>query len=239
MGRLGYGLFRAVLSLGAGGQYRRLLRMADLLSSRRRRQPVPDTVFRPARETPSSSACICSMSPSARSISARSSRPPRTETAMESVRIADLEAFGYPVPFKTTFRGEPVRVRLDANNHWRTAEACTAHMKALPGEIFAIEEPLQAGDFAGLARVADELGVRIILDESLLRVDQLDSLDGTDRWIVNVRVSKMGGLNRSPARSGRHRGSASGRDEHPHPGRLDGDERGEAAPRVQRGRLRH
>lgn len=95
--------------------------------------------------------------------------------------------------------GEPVRVRLDANNHWRTAEACTAHMKALPGEIFAIEEPLQAGDFAGLARVADELGVRIILDESLLRVDQLDSLDGTDRWIVNVRVSKMGGLNRSLA----------------------------------------
>ena len=92
----------------------------------------------------------------------------------------------------------PARVRLDANNLWTAAADCISHMAALPGQIFAIEEPLQPGDLAGLAQVAGEAGTRIILDESILRVDQLRALDG-DRWVANVRVSKMGGLNRSLA----------------------------------------
>ena len=92
----------------------------------------------------------------------------------------------------------PARVRLDANNLWTAAADCLSHMAALPGQIFAIEEPLQPGDLTGLAQIAGEAGTRVILDESILRVDQLQSLDG-DRWIANVRVSKMGGLNRSLA----------------------------------------
>jgi L-alanine-DL-glutamate epimerase-like enolase superfamily enzyme len=47
-------------------------------------------------------------------------------------------------------------------------------------------------------RLASALDTQIILDESLLRADQLDQLsDSADRWIVNLRVSKMGGLLRS------------------------------------------
>ena len=92
----------------------------------------------------------------------------------------------------------PARVRLDANNLWTAAADCLSHMAALPGQIFAIEEPLQPGDLTGLAQIAGEAGTRVILDESILRVDQLQPLDG-DRWIANVRVSKMGGLNRSLA----------------------------------------
>jgi L-alanine-DL-glutamate epimerase-like enolase superfamily enzyme len=47
-------------------------------------------------------------------------------------------------------------------------------------------------------RLASALDTRIILDESLLRAGQLDRLSGSeDRWIVNLRVSKMGGLLRS------------------------------------------
>ncbi len=92
----------------------------------------------------------------------------------------------------------PARVRLDANNLWTAAADCLSHMAALPGQIFAIEEPLQPGDFTGLAQIAGEARTRVVLDESILRIDQLQSLDG-DRWIANVRVSKMGGLNRSLA----------------------------------------
>ena len=50
---------------------------------------------------------------------------------------------------------------------------------------------------AGFERVGVECGTKIILDESLLRAEQLDRLKDPDRWIVNVRVSKMGGLMRS------------------------------------------
>jgi len=39
--------------------------------------------------------------------------------------------------------------------------------------------------------------MRIVLDESLLRVEQLEGLPDPERWIVNLRVSKMGGILRS------------------------------------------
>jgi len=35
------------------------------------------------------------------------------------------------------------------------------------------------------------------LDESLARASQLEALDDPDRWIINLRVSKMGGVIRS------------------------------------------
>ena len=90
-----------------------------------------------------------------------------------------------------------LRVRLDANNLWESADECISHVNALPHEVHAIEEPLREGDLTGFERVGVECGAKIILDESLLRVDQLDTLDDPERWIVNLRVSKMGGIMRS------------------------------------------
>ncbi len=95
------------------------------------------------------------------------------------------------------FGNKQLRVRLDANNLWDDADACIAHLNALGGGVFAVEEPLTAGDLAGFERVSEECGVRIILDESLLRASQLDGFGSPERWIVNVRVSKMGGIGRS------------------------------------------
>ena len=95
------------------------------------------------------------------------------------------------------FGHEDLRVRLDANNLWGDVETCIAHLHALGGGVYAVEEPLSAGDLAGFERVSEECGVRIILDESLLRASQLDGLGNPERWIANVRVSKMGGIGRS------------------------------------------
>ena len=48
--------------------------------------------------------------------------------------------------------------------------------------------------------VSEHTGSTIILDESLLRAEQLVPLgEDPQHWIVNVRVSKMGGLVRSLA----------------------------------------
>lgn len=90
-----------------------------------------------------------------------------------------------------------LRVRLDANNLWTSADQCLTHVTALPHRAYAIEEPLQEGDLPGFQRVGEECGVKIILDESLLRAEQLDTLEDPELWIVNLRVSKMGGILRS------------------------------------------
>ena len=93
---------------------------------------------------------------------------------------------------------QPEAVRADANNLWGDAAAAIAALEALRFPFFALEEPLKAADYAGMRRVAEALGTRIILDESLLRVAQLERLPGpAETWIANVRVSKQGGLLRS------------------------------------------
>ena len=97
-----------------------------------------------------------------------------------------------------TAKGDPnLRIRLDANNLWRHPAAAIGYLKSLGTQVFAIEEPLQSGDLKGFRQVAAECAVRIILDESLVRATQLEALDDPERWIVNLRVSKMGGVIRS------------------------------------------
>ena len=91
-----------------------------------------------------------------------------------------------------------VRVRADANNLWTDARDAIAFLRLLEYPLFAIEEPIGAGRYAALASVGDALSCRIVLDESMLRGAQLADLPAPpDRWVINVRVSKMGGLLRS------------------------------------------
>lgn len=94
-----------------------------------------------------------------------------------------------------------LRVRLDANNLWSDAESALSYLKQLPGLITAIEEPLKVGDYDGSRRLAREMSIPIILDESFLRLDQFAMIqrDPHSTWIVNIRVSKMGGVFRSLA----------------------------------------
>jgi L-alanine-DL-glutamate epimerase-like enolase superfamily enzyme len=93
---------------------------------------------------------------------------------------------------------EAIRVRADANNLWSDPVTAVRFLRSLECRLFAIEEPLRPNQYTALAHCSDELGCRIILDESLLRADQLERLPApASRWIVNVRVSKMGGLLRS------------------------------------------
>ena len=97
-------------------------------------------------------------------------------------------------------RGATVRVRVDANNLWSDAGACIEHLRRLDYRFMAIEEPLSVNDLDGFARIAAALDTPIVIDESGLRGEQLDHLPGpVGGWILNCRVSKMGGLLRSLA----------------------------------------
>lgn len=101
------------------------------------------------------------------------------------------------------------RVRADANNLWPDAAACIAALAPLDFPWFALEEPVAAGRLDDCRRVADALATRIVLDESFLDRRQLDQLsDDADRWLLNCRVSKLGGLTRAVevVREARRRG---------------------------------
>ena len=91
-----------------------------------------------------------------------------------------------------------LRIRVDANNLWDDPDTASKHIADLGAPLTGIEEPLAAGGFDAMRLVSEQTGTPIILDESLLRADQLTSLaQHPQHWIVNVRVSKMGGLLRS------------------------------------------
>jgi len=91
-----------------------------------------------------------------------------------------------------------VRVRLDANNLWETPNEAITFIKALDYPFFAIEEPLSANRYNDLRVISKVLKTQIILDESFLREEQFEHIDiTTGSWIINIRVSKMGGILRS------------------------------------------
>lgn len=91
------------------------------------------------------------------------------------------------------------RLRLDANNRWATASDAARYLEGLGCPFFAIEEPLAPQQWAGLAQLSGLVPAWIILDESCARAEHLREPDRAGRWIVNVRVSKMGGILRSLA----------------------------------------
>jgi L-alanine-DL-glutamate epimerase-like enolase superfamily enzyme len=91
-----------------------------------------------------------------------------------------------------------VRVRADANNLWDGAAEASEALSQLGFSWFAIEEPIRANQYEQLQVLARDVGYPIVLDESLVRRQQFERLSGVPaQWLVNVRVSKMGGLLRS------------------------------------------
>ena len=92
------------------------------------------------------------------------------------------------------------RLRVDANNLWCETSDCIDFLNGLHYPFFAVEEPLQAKRLGAFLEIASDLNTKVIVDESFLRAEQLTELaDNPERWILNCRVSKLGGLLRSLA----------------------------------------
>jgi L-alanine-DL-glutamate epimerase-like enolase superfamily enzyme len=89
------------------------------------------------------------------------------------------------------------RVRLDANNLWPDAGAAIAGLKAAVPWAWAVEEPVRPRDWAGLARVGRETGLAVILDESFAGPADFDRLEPGPHYLVNLRLSRLGGLLRT------------------------------------------
>ena len=90
------------------------------------------------------------------------------------------------------------RLRFDANNLWQEPNEAIDYLKNLDADYFAIEEPLPAQSYDDLLLIHRALGKKIILDESFIRAEQFAEIkQNPPAWIINIRVSKMGGLLRS------------------------------------------
>ncbi len=126
-------------------------------------------------------------------------------TALEfcdfKVKVTDnLETDRQNIEFLKHLPIKGLRIRLDANNLWKTAAEVVTYLKSLGFHFFAIEEPLQVGDYEGCQQISQQLGLPIILDESFLRMEQFKHLQADPQsWIINIRISKMGGILRSLA----------------------------------------
>ena len=93
---------------------------------------------------------------------------------------------------------QAITVRADANNLWPSQKHALKYLLALDIPFTGIEEPIQSRNIAELGELASELKIKVILDESFLRFEHIASLTlNPHSWIVNIRVSKMGGLLRS------------------------------------------
>ncbi len=110
----------------------------------------------------------------------------------------NLEQDRQKIQFLKDLPIQNIRIRLDANNLWNTAVEVVPYVKSLDHQFFTIEEPLQVGAYEGCRQISQQLGLPIILDESFLRCEQFNDLETDSKnWIVNIRISKMGGILRS------------------------------------------
>lgn len=90
------------------------------------------------------------------------------------------------------------RIRADANNLWSHADAAINALRRLRPYLWAVEEPVCVKDWNALRRIQRELELPLILDESLLDASTIAAMgEQPNAWIANLRISKLGGIQRT------------------------------------------
>jgi L-alanine-DL-glutamate epimerase-like enolase superfamily enzyme len=85
-------------------------------------------------------------------------------------------------------------IRVDANNMWRSIEEGVAYLHKLPNNINGVEEPLHFPDWSGMNKLSQLLSCPVIFDEHVCSFFDLHKIEAPHNKIVNLRVSKCGGL---------------------------------------------
>jgi L-alanine-DL-glutamate epimerase-like enolase superfamily enzyme len=91
-----------------------------------------------------------------------------------------------------------LKFRFDSNNSSTTVFDLIKFWRTAPLKPWALEEPVTKRDFAGMAAISAELDTAIILDESFSDLSDFEYLEKYKaKWIINLRVSRHGGILRS------------------------------------------
>jgi L-alanine-DL-glutamate epimerase-like enolase superfamily enzyme len=91
-------------------------------------------------------------------------------------------------------KNSQAEIRIDANNMWKSVEEGVAYLKELPPVLNGVEEPLKFPDWKGMNQMSHLLAYPIILDEHVCQLSDLLKIESPQNVIVNLRVSKCGGL---------------------------------------------
>jgi len=86
-------------------------------------------------------------------------------------------------------------IRLDANNIWQNCNDAIKYINDLPIHVGFIEEPLVSRNIQELIELSLKISPTIILDESFCSIEQLPLIKDLEKqFVINLRVSKMGGI---------------------------------------------
>lgn len=86
-------------------------------------------------------------------------------------------------------------ILVDANTAWTTDETLNRIEQFRPFNLAGIEQPLSTRDIAGLSRITRHSPIPIILDESLVSMEDARRLSESGAChAFNIRISKCGGL---------------------------------------------
>ncbi len=96
--------------------------------------------------------------------------------------------------------GRKVDLRLDANEAWHCEEVASKIAPLLMFRPTSLEQPVPHAEVAGLKQVRSQIGVPIMLDESLCCLEDAQrAIAGGWCDLFNIRLSKCGGISRSLA----------------------------------------
>jgi len=94
-----------------------------------------------------------------------------------------------------TILGRRMDIRLDANEAWSASEVIDRVAPLLPFGPSALEQPVPHAQVGALTELRPRLGVPVMLDESLCGYpDAQSAVDHRTADLLNVRLSKCGGI---------------------------------------------
>ncbi|WP_036961985.1 o-succinylbenzoate synthase [Pseudoclavibacter soli] len=94
-----------------------------------------------------------------------------------------------------------IDLHVDANGAYSSDEDTVAYLRQLDeARLTMIEQPFTPRDFTGHARLQQRLDTPVCLDESVVSLDDLETMIALDAGrILNIKVSRMGGLTTAKA----------------------------------------
>ncbi|TDF94786.1 dipeptide epimerase [Paenibacillus piri] len=93
--------------------------------------------------------------------------------------------------------GSGIKLRLDANQGWETKTAISTirAMEDAGLDIELVEQPVRAGDIAGLKQVTDAVDTLIMADEGVFSPsDAFEVLKQRAADLINIKLMKAGGI---------------------------------------------
>ena len=87
-----------------------------------------------------------------------------------------------------------VKLRVDANAAWSTAEAIRRIKALMPYNLEMVEQPTPVTDIDGMGEVQAQVNVPIVADESVQTLQNVEQLAAAGVQGVNLKLMKVGGI---------------------------------------------